>query len=256
MTYKKSNIFVAAVLMMLIFIDWQTPVPLIFYGAIFVIYLLINVWGTLFISSNFFLPAKCKAPITSGSVAITFDDGPVAEKTERVLEILKKHNAKATFFCIGKNVKEHPELTKQIHNEGHLIGNHSYHHEAMFDLQSTKKINEELADTNQIIHETIGRTPRFFRPPYGITNPLLANAVKELNFVTIGWSIRSFDTIAQEKQKLFTRITKNLKAGDIILLHDRCDITIETLPELLIHIKSIGLKVEPLDKLLEEQAYA
>ena len=119
MTYKKLNILMATVLTMLIFIDWQTRVPIIFYGAIFAIYLLINTWGTLFISSNFFLPAKCKAPVTSGSVAITFDDGPVAEKTERVLEILKKHEAKATFFCIGKNMKELPEVVKQIHEHGH-----------------------------------------------------------------------------------------------------------------------------------------
>jgi peptidoglycan-N-acetylglucosamine deacetylase len=255
MTYKKSTILLAAVLMMLIFIAGQTPVPFIFYGVIFGIYLLINVWGTLFISSNFFLPAKCKAPITSGSVAITFDDGPVAEKTERVLEILKKHEAKATFFCIGKNMKELPEVVKQIHEQGHLIGNHTYYHGTMFDLQSTKKMKTELVDTNQIIKQAIGLSPRFFRPPYGITNPMLATAVKELNFVTIGWSVRSFDTIAKKKEKLFTRITKNLKAGDVILLHDRCEITIEILPELLTSINNVGLKVESLDKLLEEKAY-
>jgi peptidoglycan-N-acetylglucosamine deacetylase len=255
MTYSRLNILLATVLMMLIFIDWQSTIPLISYGAIFIIYLLINTWGAFFVSSNFFLPAKCKAPVTSGSIAITFDDGPIAEKTERTLEILKKHNAKATFFCIGKNVKDLPEIAKRIHEEGHLIGNHSYYHGTMFDLQSTKKMKNELVDTNQMIKQTIGLSPRFFRPPYGITNPMLANAVKQLNFVTIGWSVRSFDTIAKEKEKLFTRITKNLKAGDIILLHDRCDITIEILPELLTYINSAGLKVEPLDELLNEKAY-
>lgn len=255
MTYKKSSILLVAILMMLIFIDWQTPVPIIFYVAIFITYLLINVWGTLFISSNFFLPAKCKAPVTSSSITITFDDGPVAEKTERVLEILRRHEAKATFFCIGKNVKELPELAKRIHEEGHLIGNHSYYHGTMFDLQSTKKMKAELMDTNQMIKQAIGISPKFFRPPYGITNPMLANAVKELNFIAIGWNVRSFDTIAKEKEKLFTRITKNLKAGDIILLHDRCEITIEILPELLTYIKSVGLKVESLDRLLNEKAY-
>jgi peptidoglycan-N-acetylglucosamine deacetylase len=255
MTRSRLNILIVAILMMLIFIDWQSTIPLISYGAIFTIYLLINVWGTLFVSSNFFLLAKCKAPVTSGSIAITFDDGPIAENTERALEILKKHNAKATFFCIGKNVKDLPEIAKRIHEEGHLIGNHSYYHGTMFDLQSTKKMKTELIETNQIIKQTIGFSPKFFRPPYGITNPMLANAVKELNFVTMGWSVRSFDTIAKDKEKLFTRITKNLKAGDIILLHDRCDITIEILPELLAYIKGVGLKVQSLDKLLGEKAY-
>ncbi len=255
MTYKKSNILLVAILMMLLVIDWQTPVPLFFYGAIFLIYLLINTWGTLFISSQFFIPTKCNGTTTSGSIAITFDDGPTTAKTERVLEILKSHEAKATFFCIGKNVNELPEIVKRIHDEGHLIGNHSYYHGTMFDLQSAKKMKAELTDTNQTIKQTIGLSPKFFRPPYGITNPMLANAVKKLNFVGIGWSVRSFDTIAKEKEKLFARITKNLKAGDIILLHDRCEITIEILPELLTYIRGIGLKVESLDKLLDVKAY-
>ncbi len=255
MIYRKLNIVLVAVLLLLIIIDWQIAIPPPLYWIILILYLLINSWGSIFISSNFFIPTKCKGAIGFNSIALTFDDGPIAERTERVLEILNSYQVKATFFCIGKNVKELPKVAKRIHDDGHLIGNHSYYHGTMFDLQSTEKMKEELAHTNQTMNQTIGLSPRFFRPPYGITNPMLASAVKNLNFVTVGWSVRSFDTIAKGNKKLFMRITKNLKAGDIILLHDRCEITIEILPELLTYIKGVGLKVESLDKLLGEKAY-
>jgi peptidoglycan-N-acetylglucosamine deacetylase len=255
MVYKKVNIIWTVALLILIIVDWQLTISPFFYLILILSYVLLNSWGTLFIASNFFINTKSKASIASSSVAITFDDGPVAYNTERVLTILKEHDAKATFFCIGKNVQALPSLAKQIHIEGHIIANHSFYHGALFDLQSTKKMSAELVKTNQSIASATGFTPRFFRPPYGITNPLLANAVKGLNFVTVGWSVRSFDTIAKSKEKLFNRITKDLKAGDIILLHDRCDITIEILPQLLTHIKTLGLQVESLDKLIQEKAY-
>jgi peptidoglycan-N-acetylglucosamine deacetylase len=255
MIYRKVNIIWTVALLILIIVDWQLTISPFFYLIIILSYVLLSSWGTLFIASNFFINTKSKASIASSSVAITFDDGPVADNTERVLTILKEHNAKATFFCIGKNVQALPLLAKQIHIEGHIIANHSFYHGALFDLQSTKKMSDELVKTNQSIANATGFTPRFFRPPYGITNPLLANAVKGMDFVAVGWSVRSFDTIAKSKEKLFNRITKNLKAGDIILLHDRCDITIEILPQLLTHIKTLGLQVESLDKLIQEKAY-
>ncbi len=255
MTYRKLNILTVTVFILMIVFDWQAHVPFSFYVALVLIYLIINFWGTIFISSNFFILTKCKAAKVTDSIAITFDDGPVPEHTDQVLSILKEHNVKATFFCIGKNVKEHPALTLQIHQDGHLIGNHSYDHGSFFDLQSSKKMRGELRETNDAINKTIGLLPRFFRPPYGVTNPMLVKAIVRMNFVTVGWSIRSFDTTAKKKEKLLARITQRLRAGDIILLHDRCKITAEILPDLLNYIRSIGLRVEPLDKLLEEQAY-
>jgi peptidoglycan-N-acetylglucosamine deacetylase len=256
MTYRKTNIFFGIVLIFLIVIDWQLGTPFCFYFLLIGIYFLINLWGTLFISSQFFISAKCRGDKTTSAIALTFDDGPVEGNTLSVLKILKQHEVKATFFCIGKNVKVFPELTKQIIQEGHLIGNHSFFHGSLFDLQSSKNMADELRTTNSVIQEATGLVPRFFRPPYGVTNPMLAKALNKMNFITVGWSIRSFDTISKSKDGLLDRITRNLSGGDIILLHDRCDITVEILPELLTRIKKLGLGIEPLDKLLKENAYA
>lgn len=255
MTYRKINILFSAILFLLLIIDWQLKVQFIIYLTAGLIFIAINAWGATFVSSQFFLPAKCEGLNATGSIAITFDDGPVSGKTEKILDILKKSGVKATFFCIGKNVKAWPELTNRIHLEGHLIGNHSFFHKATFDLQSSEKIKEELINTNFAIEQATGLSPKFFRPPYGVTNPMLAKAVKDLNQVTIGWSIRSFDTITKSDKKLFERVTNKLQAGDIILFHDRCEATIQILPDLLVYIKNRGLKVEPLDKLISEKAY-
>jgi peptidoglycan/xylan/chitin deacetylase (PgdA/CDA1 family) len=236
-------------------LDWFINIPGLLYVLLFLIYVGITSWGALYLSSQFFLPAKVKGDPNSKSVAITFDDGPALHATLRVLEILKQYNAKATFFCIGKNVSAQPYLVKQIHEEGHLVGNHSYFHGSLFDLQPLSKMMTELRNTNTVIHEVIGQEPRFFRPPYGVTNPMLAKAVKHLKLTAIGWSVRSFDTVAKEKDKLLNRVTENLKGGDVILFHDRCELTIAILPDLLKFIKQAGLQVEPLDKLLGEKAY-
>ena len=113
----------------------------------------------------------------------------------------------------------------------------------------------EIQNTNAVIAEAIGKQPRFFRPPYGVINPMLAGAIKKSRMVNVGWSIRSFDTIARNKIKLMERVTRNLKGGDIILFHDRCKLTIEILPDILAFITKSGLKVDSLDKVIGEKAY-
>jgi peptidoglycan-N-acetylglucosamine deacetylase len=254
-TNKIFNIVFFVSLIFLALIDWQWSASPFIYLILLLVYFSVNFWGAAFISSQFFLPATCKSDKETKSIAITFDDGPVPLKTLQILDILKKHQAKATFFCIGENVKEYPEIVRQIHDEGHLIGNHSYFHGATFDLLSVKNVVKELNATNNAIREAIGLVPRLFRPPYGVTNPMLAKAVSQLRFTAIGWSVRSLDTIIKEKGKLYERVTKKMQGGDVILFHDRCEVTIEILDDVLNYIKSKGIKIESLDKLLDEKAY-
>ncbi|MBA4055584.1 MAG: polysaccharide deacetylase family protein, partial [Marivirga sp.] len=126
---------------------------------------------------------------------------------------------------------------------------------ATFDLQTTGRIVKELVDTDQTILKAIGVKPRLFRPPYGVTNPMVASAVKKGGYKTIGWSIRSFDTVIKDSATLLERITKPLKGGDVILLHDYSNTTLEILPALLDHISKVGLKIVRVDELLNEKAY-
>jgi len=134
---------------------------------------------------------------------------------------------------VGHRIADNPLLAKKIHDSGHLLGNHSYWHSNTFDLQTTEKIEQELLTTNNAIEQAIGLKPKLFRPPFGVTNPMVAKAIKRGGFQTIGWSIRSFDTVSRNRELLLKRLTHAIKGGDIILFHDYCDVTLAILPEFL-----------------------
>jgi peptidoglycan/xylan/chitin deacetylase (PgdA/CDA1 family) len=220
------------------------------------LYIGIVTYGSAVLSMQFFLPVRYQGNRESNSVALTFDDGPIAGRTEEILRILELHGVSAAFFCIGNRVDANPELTRRIYESGHLIGNHSYWHRATFDLQSGATINDELTSTDNAILKAVGVKPALFRPPYGVSNPMVAWAVKKGGYKAIGWSVRSFDTVIKDSAVLMKRITKSLKGGDVILLHDYSNTTLEILPELLDHIKKVGLKIVRVDQLLNENAYA
>jgi peptidoglycan/xylan/chitin deacetylase (PgdA/CDA1 family) len=242
---------------MLIAMLWDVfgHVSLWIYLGIVVCYSLLQVYGSAILSAQFFLPVKFKGDQTTGAIAITFDDGPIPGKTEKVLGILKRYDVAAAFFCIGHRVKENRAIIKRIHEEGHVLGNHSYWHGKMFDLQSANAIASELKQTDQVIFEYAGVTPRFFRPPYGVTNPMVAAAVTAGDYVTVGWSVRSLDTVIKNGTKLLDRVTSSLKAGDVIIFHDHSDSMLEILPSLLDHVQKVGLKIVRIDELLNEKAY-
>lgn len=256
MNYRTITIlFVTGLAAMLVY-DVLETLAWWYYVLWSMLYLSVLAYGATVLSAAFFMPVNFKGPEASRSIAITFDDGPIPGNSERALEILKAHHAKAAFFCIGHRVNAHPELTKRMHDEGHLVGNHSYWHAATFDLQTATKIGKELIDTDAAIERTIGAKPNFFRPPYGVTNPMLATAVKRGGYKTIGWSVRSFDTVSKDKHTLMNRVTRSLKGGDVVLFHDYCDITLEILPAFLDHVAKVGLKIVRVDELLNERAYA
>ena len=256
MTFRNTNIVMVILLSGLVAYNQVYHVSIFVYVLLVLCYSLIVFFGTISLSMQFFGPARCRGDQSSNAVALTFDDGPEPEATLQLLEILRINDVKATFFCIGKNVQRNPELAKQIIWEGHLIGNHSFYHGALFDLQRSKNMENEINNTNSTIEKATGCLPRFFRPPYGVSNPMLARAIKNTKMINVGWSIRSFDTATRDKEKLFSRVTRHLKGGDVILFHDRCKLTLDILPEVLAYITKTGLKVEPLDKILREKPYA
>jgi len=254
--FKTINIIFLLVIFIVLVLDRVFTISFVAYIVVAVLYLVIVTYGTLVLSAQFFIPVKFKGDSSSGAIAITFDDGPVPGKTEKILEILKSYKVSAAFFCIGHRIVDKPLLAKKIHDSGHLLGNHSYWHKNTFDLQRTEKIEHELIITNKAIQEAIGLKPNFFRPPYGVTNPMVAKAITRTGFTTIGWSIRSFDTVSKNRETLLKRVTQSIEGGDIILFHDYCDITLDILPEFLDYVFARGLKVVRVDELLNEKAYA
>jgi peptidoglycan-N-acetylglucosamine deacetylase len=253
--YAKVSILFLSVFIILLMVDGMVQIPLYWFILLVSLFLIIKAYGVTVLAAQFFVPALCEAGPSGNAIAITFDDGPIAGNTEKVLDILKEHSVKSTFFCIGHRVKENPNVIKRMVDEGHVLGNHSYWHRKTFDLFPTNRVEEELMDTNLAIYQTAGVVPRFFRPPYGVTNPMIAKAVGRQKFTVIGWSVRSFDTIIKDKKKLFNRVTRQLKAGDIVLFHDYSESMLSILPDFLKHVNKLGLKVVRVDELLNEKAY-
>jgi peptidoglycan/xylan/chitin deacetylase (PgdA/CDA1 family) len=255
--YRRINIFFLFILSVILLTDWfYYPLAWWIYLAVFIIYFAVVTYGVVKVDSQIFMPVIFKARTNKNEVALTFDDGPHPYYTPYILDILSKYNARASFFCIGKNVDDNPDIARRIYREGHLLGNHSFYHSDFFDLQSAKKIEEELSMADDAIREVSGRRPRFFRPPYGVTNPRLAKAVKNRKYVSIGWSLRSLDTVIKNEKKLLNKIKRRIKPGDIILFHDHSAVVTEILPEILDFIQNIGLKIVRVDELIDEKPYA
>lgn len=196
----------------------------------------------------------CKSDTKEKKIAITFDDGPHPEITPKVLELLDQYQVKATFFCIGNHIESNNELLKLIDLRGHLIGNHTYSHNRWFDLFSSQKMKSDIEKTNGLIFDIINKKTKLFRPPYGVTNPSLKRAIKDFNFHTIGWSIRSFDTI-KSTDKTLIRIKKRLTKGDIILFHDNREHIVDILTQFLEYCENENYQIVPLDELLNIKAY-
>jgi len=218
-----------------------------------VAYISLLVLGSINIRWNFYLRSQHRVPLlrisfekgqlqllqTQKQVALTFDDGPASE-TAAILDILRKERVPATFFLVGKNIAGQEMLVKRMHAEGHSIGNHSFTHGFNFDWQSAAQMTKELADTSRAISDITQMEVKLFRPPYGVTNPNLAKAIRNTGMRSIGWSLRSMDTVARDEKALLQKILKRVKPRDIILLHDRCAITTAMLPELIAALKERG----------------
>jgi peptidoglycan/xylan/chitin deacetylase (PgdA/CDA1 family) len=207
------------------------------------------------LSANFHFKSICNAKTNEKVISLTFDDGPHGEATKKVLAVLKEFNVTSTFFCIGEKINNEISLVKKMNDAGHIIANHSYTHGNLFDLQPTNKLIEELELTNKTIKDTIGKTPLFFRPPYGVATPALGRAIQQTNMVSVGWDIRSFDTSIKDPEKIFQKIKPQIKPGSIVLLHDRmegCDVVVRLL---LNHFKENNYTAVNLDKLINKPAY-
>ena len=214
------------------------------------------VWASADVGSNIYLKSVCKVKTRQNVVALTFDDGPDVLMTPRILDVLKEYNIKGTFFLIGRNVEECPELVRRIVAEGHTVANHTYSHLGYFPLSDACKVREEIQKCSEAIMSVVGVRPVLFRPPFGVTNPIIGKVVKRMRLQTIGWSIRSLDTIKNRRRDTVRKaVIKQLHNGAIILLHDRCQDADVLLRNLIISIRESGYSFTTVDQLINESAY-
>lgn len=233
----------------------QIGLPLYVYFLLLIAYSLIVFWGCYYVGSNFFIKITCKAETDKKEIAISFDDGPAANYTSQILQILKAENVPATFFCIGNRIAGNEHLLKQIHENGHLIGNHSFSHHFWFDMYPAKKMLDDMKQMDAEMLRVIGKKPKLFRPPYGVTNPNLKKAIISGGYTPVGWSVRSLDTVIRDEQKLLNKVNAEIQPGAVFLFHDTSEATLKILPAFIQEVKKSGYNFIPLDKLLALKPY-
>lgn len=184
------------------------------------------------------LLSKEKTEIDPGKpmVALTFDDGP-GPRTSEILDQLKKYNAHATFFMLGKNVKSYPDAIKQMLKDGNELGNHSYDHQQLTKIDA-EAIAKEVNDTNENIKNICGSPATVLRPPYGAINDTVKSSV---GMPMILWNVDTLDWKTRNTQSIIDEVMRNLKDGDIILMHD-------------IHTQTVDAALQLIPK-LEEEGY-
>ncbi len=226
------------------------------YAVVVLAWFLITLCGSFFVGWNYHLKSHhCNKKSSANWVCLSFDDGPNPEFTPKVLKLLKEHRAKATFFCIGRHLENYPDILKQILADGHSVGNHTYSHSKSFGFFGETKVMAELNQTKSVVRNLTGLNMNLYRPAFGVTNPQIEKAVKNLKLASIGWSVRSLDTTPRSEKAVLDRITNKVAKGDIILLHDTSKKTIAVLERLLVFLQEENLQSVTVEELLEIEAY-
>lgn len=255
--FKIVNIIAILSFVVFLLLHFYFDYSIFYLLFLLILWFFITAFGSGFIGWNYHLVSlNSNSSIQKNQVAITFDDGPHPEFTSQALDLLRKNNAKATFFCIGKNIKKYPELFQKIINEGHTVGNHTYSHPNNFGFLKTNALITEICKTNEFVHEFFGLKLRLFRPPFGVTNPRIKIGVNSNNMQSIGWNKRSLDTTGRSEAVILKRIIKKLNKGDVILLHDTNKKSILVLEQLLIFLKQQNMESVTINSLFNIKAYA
>jgi len=195
-------------------------------------------------------------------VALTFDDGPSAVWTPKILDELKKANISATFFMLGEHVAKYPEIARRVAQEGHEIGNHTYDHHVLL-YYTLEELEKEIKDAQRIIQKTTGQTTRYFRPPKAWLTNQEKKKIEELGYKVILWSLNSKDWVTFDDKYIVKYLAGHVHPGDIILFHDSGGVfsteggdrteTIKTIPRLVDKLRQMGYKLVTISELLERE---
>lgn len=208
--------------------------------------------GVVFPHLRFFGPYLCRGPGARRWVALTFDDGPDEKSTPALLDLLRESGVQAAFFCVGRRVAASPELTARLAREGHLVANHSYAHSPATNLFTAARLRADLMRAQEAIEKATGVTPRWFRPPMGLSNPFVFRAARSLDLAVVGWTARGLDTVVRNPERVANRIARRVSPGAIILLHDGGvppERLLATVKLVLATVRSLGYEVVRLDRM-------
>jgi peptidoglycan/xylan/chitin deacetylase (PgdA/CDA1 family) len=237
------------------------PPALPIAAAIALAYFALLFSGVLILRLRMFADAIVHGSADATGVVLTFDDGPDPVHTREVLDALDAHDAKATFFVIGKKAEEHRELVEEIVRRGHEVGVHGYAHDRFFALRGARRVRKDLERAIRVLEIITGKTPALFRPPIGQSNPTIARIADHLDLTMVGWSVRARDGLSRTTpEDVVVRISRGLEDGAIVLLHDapergsRKPAGVTALPAILEKIAAKNLRVVSLSTWLDREA--
>jgi peptidoglycan/xylan/chitin deacetylase (PgdA/CDA1 family) len=196
-------------------------------------------------TGQWFGRAFCGAPRGSRQIALTFDDGPNDPHTLNLLDVLSKHNVHATFFLVGRYVRQRPDIVAEVAKRGHVIGNHTFTH-PLLTFQTSTRIREEIVRCGNAINEAVGDHSNLFRPPWGGRRPRVFRIVRQLGLEPVMWNITGYDWKAPSAEFIEQKVTPRVRGGDVLLLHDGGHVsfgtdrsaTVEAVDRLLTRYKS------------------
>jgi peptidoglycan/xylan/chitin deacetylase (PgdA/CDA1 family) len=183
----------------------------------------------------------------SKQIALTFDDGPNDPHTLKLLDVLSRHEVRATFFVIGHYVRQQPNIVREIARRGHVVGNHTFSHPLLI-LKSNSRLRGEIVQCQEAIHDAIGKDAKLFRPPWGGRRPGVFSIVRQLGLRPVMWNVTGYDWNAPSADYVEQRVARRIRGGDVVLLHDGSHAafgadrsnTIEATDRLLARYKSEG----------------
>lgn len=224
-------------------------------AAVLSLYVGLCVASCFFPQTNFLGPVIHRGLTGKNVVALTFDDGPSEATTEKILALLDRYEAKATFFVSGVNAARCPDLIRELIRRGHTIGNHSLNHDPFLMLKGSRTLEREIAEAGEVLRK-MGIETLAFRPPVGIVNPKLFPILKAEGLFCVTFSCRARDAGNRRIRNLSGRILQKIKGDDIVLLHDRPrqgsddpDVLWNEMEKILSGIRAGGLKIVPLSEL-------
>ncbi len=181
-------------------------------------------------------------------IALTFDDGPSAAYTGKLLEGLRERGVQATFFLIGENIEKEDNalLVRQMAREGHLIGNHTYHHVQLTKIKEEEAI-KELEKTNQLIEKITGNPVEYVRPPYG---ELPGKLSEKISMIPVMWTVDPLDWSVKDTEKIVSKVVTQTKENDMILLHDCYETSVEAALQIIDRLQEKGFEFVTADRLL------